>query len=110
MFYSRFKIGLHPYEKSYNKNTLKKMLKPDYKFKKINRKKCLYVGYYFETYGIKYKYYKPNDYFNGTFNEQQFQWKPMILVFLERIKVNLLYRFIKNRFLYNFFSSRISLW
>ena len=105
MFYSRFGIGLYPR----NRIILQDMLKADYKYKKIDRKKCIYIGYYFETYGIKYKFYKPYNYFNGYFNKkEQFEWKPKMLIFLEKIKLNLFYYFIKNRVLYLLFSMRIS--
>ena len=104
MFYSKLGIGLYPD----NKNILKNMLNTNYQYKKIDKKKCLYVGYYFETYGIKYRYYKPNNYFNGSFNKEQFEWKPKVLIFFEKVKLNLLYHFIKNRILYKFFSIRTS--
>jgi len=103
-FYSRFGIGFY----SSSANVLRRVLKSGYRFKKIDKKKCLYIGYYFQTFGIKYRYYKPKDYFNGTFYKMTFDWKPKIIIFFEKIKLNLFYRLIKDKILYNFIYSNIS--
>ena len=99
-FFSRFKVAL------YAKNTefLKKILRYDYKFKKVNKEDCLKIGYYFENFGIKYKYYEPIDYFNGKFINNIFEWKPKLIIILEIIGVKSIYMYVKNKIMHYFIS------
>lgn len=45
---------------------LLKLIQNSKKFKKINQKKCYPYGYYMSQFGIKFKYYKPINYFKGN--------------------------------------------
>jgi hypothetical protein len=64
-------------------SNLKKILNKNYKFKKINKDKCLSVGYYYSTYGEKFQYYKPKNYYDGTFLGKKLEWKSKKIKILE---------------------------
>lgn len=50
---------------------LLKMIQNSKKYKKINQRKCYPFGYYMKEFGIRFKYYKPFDYFKGSlFNKK----------------------------------------
>lgn len=99
-FYSRFKIAIC----THNSKLLKKILKHNYIFKKVNKEDCIKIGYYFENFGIKYKYYKPINYFDGKFINNTFEWKFKLIVILELIGTKRIYKYIKNKIKYYFIS------
>ena len=50
-----------------NKKNILDIFSKTYKFKESHLNKCLLIGYYYKTYGIKFKYYAPYDFYNGKF-------------------------------------------
>jgi hypothetical protein len=66
-------------------------------FNKTHLDKCLLFGYYFKTYGIKFKYYLPNDFSNGKFMNKNLEWKNSIILFLEKVGLKTIYYYFKDR-------------
>jgi hypothetical protein len=78
-----------------NITDLKKILNKKYKFKKINKDKCLAVGHYYATYGEKFKYYKPINYTDGFFLSKKLEWKSKKIKILEYFGFKKIYYLIK---------------
>jgi len=73
------------------------MLKEKYNFKKTYLSKCLLFGYYFKTYGIKFKYYTPSDFYNGKFMNETLEWKSKIILILERFGLKFIYHYFAEK-------------
>jgi len=80
-----------------NKFEIINILKKKYEFKKSDLEKCLSIGYYFKTYGSKFKYYTPHDFSKGKFMGQNLEWKSQIILFLEKIRLKFIYYYIKEK-------------
>jgi hypothetical protein len=78
-----------------NTTDLKKLLNKNYKFKKINKEKCLAVSYYYSTFGENYKYYKPQNYSDGFFLEEKLEWKSKKIKLLEYIGFKKIYYLLR---------------
>lgn len=55
------------------------------KFKPRNKNNCLPLAYYFQTYGLKFMYYKAKNHFEGKFLGDDLNWKPKFLIYIEKI-------------------------
>ena len=55
------------------------------KYKPKNKTNCLPLAYYFQTYGIEFSYYKAINHFEGNFLGHDLNWKPKLLVYIEKI-------------------------
>jgi hypothetical protein len=73
------------------------MLRKNYQFKRSYLNKCLIFGYYFKKYGIKFKYYKPNNFSEGKFIKDTLEWKSKTVFFLEKIGLKFLYIYFKEK-------------
>jgi UDP-N-acetylglucosamine 2-epimerase len=73
-----------------------KILNQKYKLKKKYLDKCLLFGYYYKTYGIKFKYYIPQDFYNGKLMNQNLEWKNKIILCFEKIGLKFIYYFFKD--------------
>jgi len=73
------------------------MLKEKYNFKKKYLSKSLLFGYYFKTYGIKFKYYAPSDFYNGKFMNETLEWKSKIILILERFGLKFIYHYFAEK-------------
>jgi hypothetical protein len=80
-----------------NKVTLKKILNFKTK-KKINQIDLYKVAYYFETFGKKFKFYKPNNYHDGFFLGKKIEWKNNLIKILEFFGFKLFYFYLLNLF------------
>ena len=80
-----------------SKNKILAMFKNKYKFKRSDLEKCLSIGYYFKTYGLKFKYYTPYDFFNGKFMNQTLEWKNKTILLLEKFGLKCLYSYFRER-------------
>ena len=80
-----------------NKRDLLDIFSKSFKFKKTDLNICLSIGYYFKTYGKKFKYYKPSSFFDGKFLNKNLEWKSKIVIFLEKIGLNFIYYYFKDR-------------
>ena len=78
-----------------NKKELSELLNKNFKFKIIKKEQCLPYGCYFVKFGIKYKYYKPFSYFDGHFLNKQITSDSLLVMFLKKIKVDKLYKYIR---------------
>ena len=76
-----------------NFSKLEKILRK-VKFKPKDKRFCLPLAYYFQTYGIKYKYYNAKNHFEGKFLGQDLNWKPKILTYLSKYFPNVKKLFI----------------
>lgn len=83
------KIGIL-YGESQNliKKNLQKALKNKINF---DMQKILAVSYFYSTYGINYKYYKPKTLNRGKFLDQNLEWKSNIIKFLEKFGFKKIY-------------------
>tara|TARA_X000000950_G_C13894470_1_gene652245 strand:- start:1134 stop:2567 length:1434 start_codon:yes stop_codon:yes gene_type:complete len=54
-------------------------------FKAKKKENCFPLAYYLQMYGINYKFYKPENHFNGKILGINFEWKPKILTNIEKI-------------------------
>ncbi|WP_440679467.1 hypothetical protein [Candidatus Pelagibacter sp. HIMB1517] len=80
-----FSDGNYIYEPK-NSKELKKLLSKRFKPKIIDKKKMLKFGWYFLNFGIKYKFYKPIDDFNGTFCKVNLSSDSKIKLVLKKIQ------------------------
>jgi hypothetical protein len=80
-----------------NKKNILDIFSKSYKFSNSHLNKCLLFGYYYKTFGKKFKYYNPYDFFNGKFMNQSLEWKSKIILFLEKVGLKLLYFYFKDR-------------
>jgi hypothetical protein len=78
-----------------NKKELSELLNKNFKFKIAKKEQCLPYGCYFVKFGIKYKYYKPFSYFDGYFFNKQITSDSLLLMFLKKIKIDKLYKYIR---------------
>jgi hypothetical protein len=80
-----------------NKKNILDIFSKSYKFSKSHLNKCLLFGYYYKTYGKKFKYYTPYDFSNGRFMNQSLEWKSKIILFLEKIGLRFLYFYFRDK-------------
>ena len=65
-------------------------------FKPKKKENCFPLAYYLQMYGRPYKFYKPETHFDGKISGINFEWKPKILINIEKIFP------IFKRYLFNF--------
>ena len=65
----------------------------------FNLDKIFSVSYYYSTYGIKYKYYKPVSINKGYYLNTNLEWKSKIIIFCEYLGFKKIYNFLKKFFL-----------
>lgn len=58
---------------------------------KFNLNKILAVSYFYSTYGINYKYYKPETINKGLFLNRRLEWKSRSILFLESLGLKKIY-------------------
>ena len=76
-----------------NFSEYKKIFAENFIFKKVNKNKALPFGYYFESFGKEFKYYKPKNYYDGLLLGRKTDWKPKIIVLLEYLKIKKIYNY-----------------
>ncbi len=80
-----------------NKKNILDIFSKSYKFSKSHLNKCLLFGYYYKTYGKKFKYYTPYDFSNGRFMNHSLEWKSKIILFLEKFGLRNLYFYFRDK-------------
>lgn len=78
-----------------NNVALKKIFK-NKTIKKINKIDCYKIAYYFETFGRKFKYYEPNNYYDGFFLGTKIEWKNNLIKILEFFGFKSFYFYLVN--------------
>ncbi len=80
-----------------NKRDVLDIFSKSYKFRKSDLKICLLIGYYYKTYGKKFKYYKPYSFSDGKLLNKNLEWKSRVVIFLEKIGLKFIYYYLKER-------------
>ena len=81
-----------------DRDKLQKILSPGYKHKSKNYLSCLPVAFYFSTFGKKFKYYKPLNFFEGKLKGYKLEWKPLLLRVFEQLGIKKIFNLLKFKF------------
>lgn len=79
-----------------DKNEIERLLDPEAPPNPPVQEKCLPYGYYFLTYGNRFRYYTPESLSEGRLLGYRLGWDPWIVYILRKMHFGNLYRYIKS--------------